>query len=543
MAKLIDYGQDAFTKLLSGANKLNDAVVVTMGAKGQNVLIEGIYENDAPHITKDGVTVAKAIQLKDPVERIAANLIKKVALETNNTVGDGTTTSVCLANAILQYGAQAIKEGFNPVMLKRGIDIELKNTLEYLEASKTSLNGDMEMAYQVALVSANGDEEVATLVTDVYKEVGVEGNIAIEPDLNSPTSSYEKVEGIDFSRGFNNPYYVTDIPTETVEYVNPIFLISDYRIMSIYEVENILKLAQKIGRPIVLICEELDPEADNMIALNKIKNGLPIVTINAPEFGERRLSFLEDLATVTGGNFISTVTGKTYDDVVEEDFGEATRVIVTRESTTIIGGKGDRDKINERVESIKTQIDATTKEEHQKYLEKRYAKLKGGVIVIKIGANSDVERVEIKDRVEDAVNSVKSALKDGIIPGGGTVLLRISLVDLIGADSERADVTRGRQVLKSALKIPFNQIMTNAGIIDHDLKSVVKVLLEDGEDLNTVYNVLTDEYVDGIEEGIIDPVLVTKTALINASSIAGTLITTGCTISFDPNNGDETLKM
>lgn len=541
MAKLIDYGQDAFNKLLAGAEKLNNAVVVTMGAKGQNVLIEGIYENDAPHITKDGVTVARSIQLKDPVERIASNLIKKVALETNNTVGDGTTTSVCLANAILQYGAVAINEGFNPVMIKRGIDIELKNTLEYLDASKINLDGNMDMAYQVALVSANDDEVVAGLVTNVYKLVGVEGNIAIEPDLNSPDSSYVKVEGLEFNRGFNNPYFVTDIASGTVQYQNPIFIISDYRIMNIHELRRVLELCQTLGRPIVLICEELDPEADNMLAVNKIKNGLPIVTINAPEFGDRRLDFLEDLAIMTGGQFISTVTGKTYDDIVEADFGEADRVHITRDLTTIVGGKGNSELMNERLESIKAQIEVTTNEEYKKYLEKRYAKLKGGVVVIKVGGNSDIERVEIKDRVEDAVNSVKSALLDGIVPGGGTALLRISLVPLNTNENERADVTRGRQVLKSALKIPFNQIMTNAGI--SELPSVVRVLVGEDSDMNTVYDVLTDNYVDGIEEGIIDPVLVTKTALINAASIAGTILTTGCTISFDPDNGDNTLKL
>ena len=538
MAKQIDYGQEAFAKLTEGARKLNDAVVVTMGAKGQNVLIEDTYGND-PHVTKDGVTVAKSVHLKDPVEKIACNLIKKVALRTNDAVGDGTTTSVCLANAILQYGSAAISEGHNAVMLKRGIDIELKHTLAYLDTVKTPLNDDMEMAYQVALVSANGDTDVAKLVTDVYTLVGKEGNIAIENDMNSPVSSFKKVEGLEFDRGFNNPYYITDIPTETVEYHDPIILISDYKIMSIYEVKHVLELCQRIGRPLVLICEDLDPDADNQIALNKMQNGLPVVTINAPEFGDRRLNFLEDLAIVTGGTFISTVTGKTFDDVTEADFGRAKKVVVTRNNTSIIGGQGDSEKIKLRLEGIKSQIEATKEDEHRKHLEKRYAKFKGGVIVIKVGGYSEVERREIKDRVEDAVNSVKSALIDGIIPGGGSVLLRISLSKLFSEKDERKDVTRGREVLKSALKIPFNQILMNAG---------VESLQEIGEELhmsqvNQVFDVLNEEFVDGIEVGIIDPVLVTKTALINAASIAGTILTTGCTISFEVDNGDQTLRL
>lgn len=538
MSKRIDYGQDAFNKLLAGAEKLSNAVAVTLGAKGKNVLIEGLYENDPPHITKDGITVAKAVQLKDPVERIASNLMRTISLKTNNAVGDGSSTSAILGNAILQYGAEAIKNGHNPVILKRGIDIELKNTLEYLDAIKTPLNGDMDMAYQVALVSANGDENIARLVTDVYNEVGVDGNIAIEPDLNSPESSYERIEGLQFGRGFNNPYYITDIPTETVEYNDPIILISDYRVMSIHELKTPLELAQKLGKPLVIICEELDPEADNFIALNKLKNGFPVVTINAPEFGDRRLDFLEDLATITGGKFISTVTGKSYDDVTEEDFGRAKKIFVTRENTSIIGGKGKSVDIKKRLRAIGSKIENAKNDEHKSYLEKRYAKFKGGVVVIKVGAYSDVERVEIKDRVEDAVNAVKSALIDGIVPGGGTALLRISLTPLIQKEGESTDVVAGRAVLKKALKIPFNQIMMNAGMTD--LKLIVEELIS--QDSNYVFNVMSDKYEDGIKGGIIDPVLVTKTALINAASIAGTIITTGCTISFEPNE-ETTLKL
>lgn len=539
MSKRIDYGRDAFKKLLSGAEQLSNAVATTLGAKGQNVLIEGLYENDPPHITKDGITVAKAVQLKDPVERIASNLMRSVSQKTNIEAGDGSSTSVVLANAILQYGAAAIDEGHSPVMLKRGIDIEAKNTIDYLNALTTPLEGDMEMAYKVALVSANGDERIAKLVTDVYTEVGVEGNVAIEPDINSPEISYQKVEGLEFDRGFNHPYFITDIPTETVEYNDPLILISDYHVMHIKELKTVLMLAQDLGRPLVIICEDLDPEADNMLAVNKLQNGFPVVTIKAPEFGDRRLNFLEDLATVTGGTFISTVTGKTYDDVVESDFGRCGKIFVTRETTSIIAGHGPIEKVEERLDSILNQLQNAKNDEHKSYLEKRYAKLKGGVVVIKVGANSDVERVEIKDRVEDAVNAVKSALIDGIIPGGGTALLRISLTPIVQTEGERKDIEAGRAVLKKALKIPFNQIMFNAGYRDN-ISEFVETLIKSGA--NTVFNVISEDFEDGIEGGIIDPVLVTKSALKNASSVAGTLITTGCTISFEPNE-DTTLKL
>lgn len=540
MAKQIDYGQEAFKKLLAGSEKLSNAVAVTLGAKGQNVLIEGLYENDPPHITKDGVTVAKSIQLKDPVERIAANLIKKVALETNETCGDGTSTSCVLANAILMYGAKAISEGFNPIMLKRGIDIELQRSLEYLEAMKTPLNGDMEMAYQVALVSANGDDKVAQLVTDVYKQVGADGNIAIEPDTNSPTISFSRVEGIEFDRGFNNPYYVTHIPTETVEYNDVLILISDYKIMSARELQNVLELAQEIGKPIVIISEDIDPQADTQLAINKLNHGFPVVTISAPEFGDRRLNFLEDLAILTGGKFVSDITGKTFDDVTQEDFGRASKIIVTRDNTSIIGGKGTSSEIDERLESVLGQIQNAKNDEVKKHLEQRYAKMKGGVVVIKVGAYSDVERDELKDRIEDAVNAVKSALIDGIIPGGGAPLLRISLTSLINTKKNNQDILAGREVLKRALKIPFNQIMANAGH-GETIEEIVGTLIKKKPAF--VFNVMTGKFEDGIKNGIIDPVLVTKTALINAASIAGTLLTTGCTISFEPNNGDNTLKV
>lgn len=452
-----------------------------------------------------------------------------------------TTTATVLANAIVQYGADAIEnEGINPVLLKRGIDIELKNTLEYLDAIKTPLNDDLTKAREVALVSANGDSVIADLVTEVYNEVGKDGNIAIEIDGNSPFSTYTKVEGVEFDRGFNNPYFITNLETETVEHQDAIVLISDYRINHIKELSHILQLAQSIDKPLLIIAEDIDPNADTLLAVNNMKGALRVSTVSAPEFGDRRLNFLEDLAVITGGTFISSVTGKTFDDVVESDFGRVKKFIQTRDTTSIIGGEGDKDLLAKRLEGIKSQIEHA-KDEHKSYLEKRYAKIRGGFIVIKVGGYSEVERREIKDRVEDAVNAVKSALIDGIIPGGGSALLRISMTPLEVNEGEDSDIIRGRAVLKYALKIPFNQILVNAGL-GQELQGIVKDIVDNKENLNIVYDVNSYELVDGIEKGIIDPVLVTKTALINASSVAGTLLTTGCTISFEPE-GDKNLVL
>ena len=529
MAREIFYGEEGFAKLLSGAKQMNDAVVVTMGARGRNVLIEGPYDGDIA-VTKDGVTVAKNIQLKDPTERLASNLLRNASVSTNDKCGDGTTSTVSLAYAILKHGAESVKNGHNPILLKRGIDIELKETLKYLEAMKEPINDDMDKVRQIAYISANGDDNVADVVTEVYSKVGVHGNVAIEADLHKNKITYEKIEGIEFDRGYNHPYYITDIEHQKAVYENPMIVVSDYRVQSIQEIKNVLEIAVAKGRPFVLIAEDIDPQVDSLLAANKM-SGIPIVTINAPEFGDRRLHFLEDIATITGGKFISRSTNLTYDDVKEDFFGECEKIIVDREDTSIIGGKGDKEAIQARIKGVYSQIANAKEPENKKWLEKRYAKLEGGVVVIRVGANSDIERRELKDRVEDAVNAVKCAMLDGIVIGGGTALMKISLAGIEGDEPKESTTSEmmGRRILKEALKTPFNQILVNAGL---EPDKIAKLIIENGEE-HVVFDVANNKLVNGIESGIIDPVLVTKTALVNATSVAGTLLTTQATIVYE----------
>lgn len=529
MTKQFLFKQDALDKLGQGAQTLNDAVTITMGAKGQNVLIEDSYGSSLPHITKDGVTVAKSVILKDTVQNIAATLIKSVALRTNEIAGDGTTTAVSLANAIFQYGRKEIIENnTHPIMLQRGINMQLKEILADLDKYKMDVENDNQM-YQVALISANGDKEIAQLVTDVYKEVGKEGNVAIELANNSAKSSYKKMEGITFNRGYNNPFYVNNAKN-TADYSDAYILICDYMIDNEKEIEGVLNFVANKRKPLLIICEDIDIRVEEIIIRNKLSGALDIAVVKAPEFGDRRLDYLEDIAILTGGKFVSNLTGIRLSEVNELHLGRAKRFIAKEDETSIIGGAGAPEEIAERVANIKERIEHAADEELKEYQETRYARIRGGVVVIKVGGYSDVEKRELKDRVEDAVNAVKSSLFDGIIPGGGAPLLRIGDKGLKGSDLSKTsgDITKGRLVLLKAIKTPFRQILLNAGLNAPEFE---KELLRKSK--NIVVDVMSETFKDGFKQGVIDPVLVTKTALINAVSVAGTLLTTGCTINFD----------
>lgn len=529
MTKQILFKQDALDRLGLGVQTLNDAVTITMGAKGQNVLIEDSYGSSLPHITKDGVTVAKSVILKDSVQNIACTLIKSVALRTNDIAGDGTTTAISLANAIFQYGKKEIVEnGIHPIMLQRGLNLQLKEVLAELDKYKTSVDNDNQM-YQVALISANGDKDVAQLVTDVYKEVGKEGNVAIELANNSAKSSYKKMEGISFNRGYNNPFYVNNAKN-TSDYSDAYVLICDYLIDNEREIEGVLNFVASKRKPLLIICEDIDIRVEEIIIRNKLSGALEVAIVKAPEFGDRRLDYLEDIAILTGGKFVSNLTGIKLSEVNETHLGKAKRFIAREDETSIIGGAGDVDTIAERVANIKERIEHAVDEEMKEYQETRYARIRGGVVVIKVGGYSDVEKLELKDRVEDAVNAVKSSLFDGIIPGGGAPLLRIGDKGFKGSDFSKSsgDVTKGRLVLLKAIKVPFRQILMNAGL---DAAQFEKEILNKSK--NIVVDVMSETFKDGFKQGIIDPVLVTKTALINAVSVAGTLLTTGCTINYD----------
>jgi chaperonin GroEL len=533
MGKQILFKGDALEKLARGAQQFNDAVTITMGAKGQNVLIEDGFGSSLPHVTKDGVTVAKSIVLKDVVENIAATMIKNVALETNDQVGDGTTTATSLANAVIQYGRAAIMSGVHPIMLKRGLDIQLHEVVKALDAYSVSID-DIEQTYKVAYISANGDDKIARLVTNVYKEVGKDGNVAIEVSRDSIESYYEKVEGISFKNGYNNPYYMNN-PKGTADFTDAYVLICDYVIHDMNEIQEVLKLvaAKAQNKPLLIICEDIDIRAEEKLILNKMNGALQVAVVKAPEFGDRRLDYLEDIAIVTGGIFASNLTGIRLQDIREEHLGKAARVIVGSDDTSIIGGFGSEEYIADRIDHVKQRLENAADEEIKAYQEKRYARLKGGVVVIKVGGYSDVEKIELKDRVEDAVNSVKSSLIDGIIPGGGAPLLRIGDKGFKETDISKSsgDVNKGRLVLLEAIKEPFRQIVSNAGL---DAQEIEKEILKKSK--NIVYDVMTESYKDGFKYGVIDPVLVTKTALINAVSIAGTLLTTGCTINYEADN-------
>lgn len=537
MAKEIFYGEESFKKILSGVNKLSDAIAVTMGARGRNVLIEKENGMDA-HITKDGVTVAKAIDLKDPVEALAANLVKRVSISTNNKVGDGSSSSAILAASILNNADSMTVKGHNPVQLKKGIDKELKEVLAYIDSLTEDISDDMDKVYNIALISANGDEEIAKVVTEIYKEIGKDGNVAIEGNSNSLDLTYEKVEGVEFNRGYNNPYFMTDLAKQIVSYEDVEILISDRDIKDIYQIKSVLERVDRTRKPLLIIAGDIDPQVDAVIAVNKMQRGIPVATVNAPEFGDRRLNFLEDLAVITGGSFISDVTGKSFDDITEEDFGKADKIVVTSETTTIIGGRGNKEKIEERFEGIRKQIELETSEENKKYLNTKLAKLQGGVVILRVGGASDVERLERKDRVEDAVNAAKAALKGGVIPGGGIVLKRISRLGFSRDTNDSDSVFAGRKLLRDAISKPFYQILFNAGHSDEEIEAIADTIIK-SEDLNRVYNVNTEEFEDCMESGVIDPALVIKTGLANAVSVAGTLLTSACTIVYEQDETNE----
>ena len=533
MAKQILFKQEALDKLAKGAQTLNDAVTITMGAKGQNVLIEESFGANLPHITKDGVTVAKSITLKDPVENTACTLIKNIALRTNDEVGDGTTTSVSLANAIIQAGRKAILEdGVHPIMLNRGLNIQLKEVLKDLDKYTVTID-DIEQTLQVALVSANGDKKVAELVTDVYRQVGKKGNVAIEIANNSLESYFEKVDGINFDRGYNNPYYI-NTPKATSDYTDAFVLVCDYNIESPGQIQNLLEMVSQKNKPLLIICEDIDIRVEEILIKNKLAGALKIAVVKAPEFGDRRLDYLEDIAICTGGTFVSNLTGIGLHEVKESHLGQTARFIVSENETSIIGGKGDEAVKQERIANVKERIEGAPDESVKKYQESRYARLNDGVVVIKVGGYSDIEKRELKDRVEDAVNAVKSSLIGGIIPGGGAPLLRIGDKGFKDNDLSKHsnDINKGRLVLLKAIKKPFRQILENAGI---NVQECEKELLNKAK--NIVFDVMSESYKDGLKQGIIDPVLVTKTALQNAVSVAGTLLTTGCTINYEPDNG------
>ncbi len=520
MAKEIHFSDEARNKLAAGVQKLTDAVKVTMGPRGRNVLIQKSY--GAPSITKDGVSVAKEIELKDPLENMGAQLVKQVASNTADEAGDGTTTATVLANAIYQEGLRNITAGANPVEVKRGMDKALEAILENLKASSRIINDKKEIA-QVATISANSDERIGAMIAEAMEKVGRDGVITVE-EAKGINDELDVVEGMQFDRGYLSPYFINNSEKMTVELDHPFILLFDQKISNLKDLLPVLEQVQKSSRPLLIIAEDVEGEALATLVVNKLRGILNITAVKAPGFGDRRKAMLQDIAILTGGQVISEEIGRTLESATIADLGNASRVVISKDNTTIVDGAGDKAMVEMRIKEIRTQIDATSSEYDKEKLQERLAKLAGGVAVIKVGAATETEMKEKKDRVDDALSATKAAVEEGIVIGGGAALIRaaagVSLNDL------PHDQKIGCEIILRAIKAPVKQIAINAG---YDAGVVVNTIAT-AENSNIGFNAATGEYVDMFEAGIIDPLKVERVALTNAVSVSSLLLTTEATI-------------
>ena len=519
-AKEIFYSDIARNKLFAGVTKLADSVKVTMGPRGRNVLIQKSF--GAPHITKDGVSVAKEIELADAVENMGAQLVKEVANKTADAAGDGTTTATVLASAIFKEGLRNITAGANPIEVKRGMDKAVAALVAELKAMSREVKDKKEIA-QVATISANSDEQIGNLIADAMEKVGKDGVITVE-EAKGLSDELVVVEGMQFDRGYLSPYFVTDAEKMEVVMESPFILLFDKKVGSLKSLLPILEQVQKTGRPFLIIAEDVEGEALATLVVNKLRGILNIAAVKAPGFGDRRKAMLEDIAILTGGQVISEEMGRTLEGAALTDLGQASRVIIDKDNTTIINGAGSEANIKARVGQIKAQIESTTSDYDREKLQERLAKLAGGVAVIKVGAPTEVEMKEKKDRVDDALSATKAAVEEGIVIGGGAALVKASRtvqLDLCGDEAIGADI------IVRAVKAPIKQIAENAGF---DTGVVVNAVLADAN-ASAGFNAATGEYVDMFEAGIVDPTKVTRVALQNAASVASLLLTTEATIS------------
>lgn len=528
MAKKILFGQSARSKILSGVNILADAVKVTLGPKGRNVAFEKQY--GAPMITKDGVTVAKEIELKDNLENMGAQMVREVASKTADIAGDGTTTATVLAQAIFREGNKYVTAGANPMELKRGIDKAVAKIVAALKDSAKTVTSKKEIE-QVATISANSDEQIGKQIADAMEKVGQDGVITVE-EAKSMESELIVVEGMQFDRGYLSPYFVTD--TEKMESVldNPYILIHDKKITSMKSLVPVLESVAKAGRSLLIIAEDLEGEALATLVVNKIRGTLKVAAIKAPGFGDRRKEMLEDIAIVTGGVVISEDTGMKLDTVMDQDLGFAKKVIITKDTTTIVQGAGSADAIKTRVAQLKVQAEATTSEYDKEKLQERIAKLAGGIAVIKVGAATEVEMKEIKDRIDDALSATRAAVEEGIVIGGGCALLRAqSSLDTL---TLQGDEKLGADIVRRAIEEPIRIITANAGYESSVIVNAVRA-----QQGTIGFDAKAGEMKDLMSEGIIDPVKVTRCALQNAASIAGLLLTTEALICDLPEDKKE----
>ncbi|MBO9420653.1 MULTISPECIES: chaperonin GroEL [Stappiaceae] len=516
-AKEVKFSSDAREKMLRGVDTLANAVKVTLGPKGRNVVLDKAF--GAPRITKDGVSVAKEIELEDKFENMGAQMVREVASKTNDIAGDGTTTATVLAQAIVKEGAKAVAAGMNPMDLKRGVDLAAAEAVKALMAASKDITTSEEVA-QVGTISANGDEQVGKDIAEAMQKVGNEGVITVE-EAKSLETELEVVEGMQFDRGYLSPYFVTNADKMLADLEKPFILLHEKKLSNLQAMLPILEAVVQSSRPLLIIAEDVEGEALATLVVNKLRGGLKIAAVKAPGFGDRRKAMLEDIAILTGGTVISEDLGIKLENVTLDMLGTAEKVAITKETTTIVDGAGSKDDINGRVGQIKAQIEETTSDYDREKLQERLAKLAGGVAVIRVGGATEIEVKEKKDRVDDALNATRAAVEEGIVPGGGTALLRAKKA-VEGLANDNADIAAGIKIVLRALEAPIRQIAENAGVEG----SIVVGKIQENDDTTFGFNAQTEEFVNMIEAGIIDPTKVVRTALQDAASVAGLLITT-----------------
>ncbi|MCR5246528.1 MAG: chaperonin GroEL [Paludibacteraceae bacterium] len=522
MAKEIKFDIEARDLLKKGVDELANAVKVTLGPKGRNVIIEKKF--GAPHITKDGVSVAKEIELSDPYQNMGAQIVKEVASKTNDKAGDGTTTATVLAQSIITVGLKNVAAGANPMDLKRGIDKAVAKVVESIKDQAKEVDDDIKKIEQVATISANNDSEIGKLIADAMAKVKKEGVITVE-EAKGTNTTVDVVEGMQFDRGYLSPYFVTNTEKMECEMENPFILIHDKKISNLKDILPLLEASVQAGRPLLIIAEDIDGEALTTLVVNRLRGSLKICAVKAPGFGDRRKEMLQDIAVLTGGTVISEEQGIQLASATIEMLGKAEKITVNKDNTTIVNGAGAKEAIAQRVAQIKAQIEATKSDYDREKLQERLAKLAGGVAVLYVGAPSEVEMKEKKDRVDDALSATRAAVEEGIVPGGGVALIR-AIDSLNGVKGENEDETTGIEIVKRAIEEPLRQIVANAG---KEGAVIVQKVREGKGDYG--YNARTDKFENFYEAGVIDPAKVTRVALENAASIAGMLLTTECVIS------------
>ena len=525
-AKDVKFGTDARNRMLNGVNILADAVKVTLGPKGRNVVLDKSF--GAPRITKDGVTVAKEIELEDKFENMGAQMVKEVASRTNDEAGDGTTTATVLAAAIIREGMKSVAAGMNPMDLKRGIDLATVKVVESIKSAARPVSDSDEVA-QVGTISANGEAEIGRQIADAMQRVGNEGVITVEENKGLETET-DVVEGMQFDRGYLSPYFVTNTEKMTVELEDAIILLHEKKLGSLQPMVPLLESVIQSGKPLLIIAEDVEGEALATLVVNKLRGGLKIAAVKAPGFGDRRKSMLQDIAVLTGGQVISEDLGMKLENVTIDMLGSAKKINITKDETTIVDGAGDKAEIEARVTQIRGQIEETTSDYDREKLQERVAKLAGGVAVIRVGGMSEVEVKERKDRVDDALNATRAAVQEGIVVGGGVALIQAAKV-LDGLHGENSDQDVGISIVRKAIEAPLRQIAENSGVDG----SVVAGKIRESDDKSFGFNAQTEEYGDMFKFGVIDPAKVVRTALQDAASVAGLLITTEAMVADKPS--------